>query len=756
MTQQVKTIKLSGYNSEAEVRAAAQQVMANYASQLRDKYGSNADIQIKAQGKIKTTSTPRSNSTGSATSNGGASSPQSSEYSTDGSSTGGTSSSNEFNPSDYDKYRLNVKNMKDSNVKYISKPKDIWNDFMEKESKDFSELTTEVFLYTFHDEQRHDYITSITIDCDKNDIVTTAQVSFRYNKRLMEYWIPGKTTFAIIGGTYDREVLFVGRTSEINQRGSEIELVGQNIGWKFKMYMTTKFEKTLYKQPIKDVVKMIFKQLGFEKGKYHIDLSGIPNLDDYILDENCTIVKGGKTVQNVPELTDVIKNLKSYDIDKYVSKKSQTHETQEVADQYNEIMKAQSILQVIDNDKTHSIASIRQNYGVTTSVSEKEDKLIFTPTMERIQGGKKLQDFLVKGYSADSEYTFEDVLHNIASAIDAHFFIIDTTVCFMSFNALFANSNMVQKAVTPRVDFWQLQDDSYELNVNQYGYYNTVIIEYKNGKIEKSYEDLVRIYGRIPIKYKEPKLDYYGAQLKAQAYLSAHIRDFGMELHATILHSGKYTVSNFIKLKNPLSTSEGLFYIFGTRVQWSADNQPLTCDLDLRFGPNNPDDPEIPEVGASYSSDGSGNGGGTGSTASANVSVNIAQAAREITAGCTTEDDKAFAIYDWVDKYVKYDYYSGTRYSPTTMLSRKMGNCWDTAYLIYELCSAVGVRCEVWNGYYQFLDGTYGHLWNRIHYQGKMVFADTGYGSTGEIKRNPIGSYHGGHILSQTLQEKNY
>ena len=238
MTQQVKTVKLSGFNSQEEVRAAAQQLMSDYESQLRDKYGDNAQITVKGKAKIKAVAKPGSTTNGGTTSTDGG-------YSTDGLSTGGSSSSNDFNSHDYDKYRLNVKNMKDSNIRYISKPNDIWNKFMEEKSKDFNNLTTEMFLYTFHDEQRHEYLTSITIDCDKNDIVTTAQVSFQYDKRLMEYWIPGKTTFAIIGGTYDREILFVGRTSEVNQRGSEIEMVGQNIGWKFKMYMTTKFEKTL-------------------------------------------------------------------------------------------------------------------------------------------------------------------------------------------------------------------------------------------------------------------------------------------------------------------------------------------------------------------------------------------------------------------------------------------------------------------------------------------------------------------------------
>ena len=32
-------------------------------------------------------------------------------------------------------------------------------------------------------------------------------------------------------------------------------------------------------------------------------------------------------------------------------------------------------------------------------------------------------------------YTYEEVLRNIASAIDAQFFIVDTTVCFVSFNS---------------------------------------------------------------------------------------------------------------------------------------------------------------------------------------------------------------------------------------------------------------------------------------------------------------------------------
>ena len=641
-----------------------------------------------------------------------------------------------------------ISKMKDSNISEKQKidPNDLWNKAALQKQNNVWTLKEDIFLYTFHDKERHKYLNSISIDLDKGDILGTCQIYFPYNQKLMEYWIPGKTTFAIVGGTFDREVLFVGRVGEINQRGDQIEMVGHNVGWKFKPYMTSKFEKSLEKMTVKNAVKLIFKELGFEKGRYHIDLSGIPNIDSYVIGEDGSIEKDGEMVQNVPELTEVVKNLQSYDIDKYIAKQSKTRDVQGVANAYDKDTKMASLDRSINSNQSYTPSVLRQNYGISTVY--KNTELLYTPILEKIQGSEELEDFLVKGYSADGENTYEDILINIATAIDAHFFIVDTTVCFMSFNALIANSNIIHKAVTPVFDFWQLQDGSYELDINQYGYYNTVKVKYKNGTVTKCYDDLVKVFGEIAITYKEPKLDYEAAMLKAQAYLSAHIRDFGMELKATILHTGKIVPSTFIKLKNPLTMSEGLFFVQGVSVEWNADNQTLISDLDLRFGPENPDGLEVPEAGTSYSSSASG------TSASANVSASISQAAQEITRGCKTDDEKAFAIYDWVDKYVKYDFYSGSRHSSTEMLTRKMGNCWDTAYLIYDLCSAVGVKCEVWNGTYQFLDGTYGHLWNKIPYKGKMTFADTG-----REGRNPIGNHgNGRYIVSggNSPYRKNY
>lgn len=43
-----------------------------------------------------------------------------------------------------------------------------------------------------------------------------------------------------------------------------------------------------------------------------------------------------------------------------------------------------------------------------------------------------------------------------------------------------------------------------------------------------------------------------------------------------------------------------------------------------------------------------------------------------------------------------------------------------------------------------------------IEQNGQMVFADTGFGRSGTITRNPIGDYHGGGIVSGRCIKKNY
>lgn len=636
-----------------------------------------------------------------------------------------------------------ISNMKDSNISLKQKIKknDFWNNGFSKKQNNLFSLKEEIFLYTFHDKQKHKYLISLNIDCDKKDIMYTCQIVFPYKTKFMDYWIPGRTTFAIIGGTFDREVLFVGRVSEVNQRGEEIEIVGQNIGWKFKPYMTTKFQKSIKGMTVKNAVKTIFKHLGFTNGKYHIDLSGIPDIDKYTIGEDCSVERDGESIQNVPDLLTVVQNLQSSNIDQYISKKSHTEETQQVANSYEKTTKMSHIDWVQNATNYYYPSLIRKNYGVKTEY--KKGDLVYDPILEKIQGNQDLDDFIIKGYSGDSEYTYEDVLYNICTAIDAHFFIIDTTVCFMSFNALIANSSRVQKENIPTIDFWQLQDESYTVDINQYGFYNTVKVKYKNGTVTKTYDDLVRVFGKMSITYEEPNLNYDGAMLKAQAYLSAHIRDFGMEVKATILHTGKITPANFVKVRNPLTMSEGLFFIQGVSIQWSADNQVLISDLDLRYGPENPDQPEIPEAGVSYSN-------AKQYKTKKNVSSKIEVAAQEITMGAITIDEKAEAIYQWFVDYIRYRFYWDSDHPVSSTLQKTSSNCYDTCICAYQLYTAAGVPCQFIHGTLQTGKSTYGHYWLKIKYKGRWQIADLGRGN-----KLGIGKYSG-KLIGGRVEQKNY
>ena len=667
----------------------------------------------------------------------------------------GSSGSTEVKSSMSEAEIKTLENMKDSNVPYYYDHDE--NDLMylaASEEKDYYwGLKEEVFLYTIHDRQKHRYITSFQIDSDAQDITTTCTVEMPYRDILMEYYIPGKTAFMLIGGTFDREVLFIGRVSEVNQLGDSIQVVGQNLGWKFKQNMSDEFYKKIQGLSVPLVVKAIFKELNFDEGKYHMDLWAIPNVFKYKLDENATIKYEGETVQNVPTLTDIVARMKDSDINEYVAKRAEVKDTQKAADAYESKVEMTKLNSVVMADKKYKPSFFRKNYGIQTSL--KDGGISYDPLEDRLFGSDKRLEYFTENDYHDGEYTYEDVMNNIAAAIDAQFFIIDTTVCFVSFNALMAmgSSEAITKSIQPRIEYWQMQEDSFELDINQYGFYNTVIVKHKNGEVKRAFDDLVRVYGEVSITYEHKDLDATAAQLKAQAYLAAHVRDFGMEVKATILHTGKICVSNFIKIQNPLTMSESLFYVYGTSIQWDASNQTIINDLDLRYGPENPDDPEVPEYGLGYTQ----SSGGGGTVFSGNVSANIQEAAMQLTQGATDPTTKGKLIYDWVDQNVAYEFYYESKYSSEEVLRIKRGNCWDQAHLIYKLCTAAGVKCEIYNGTFRFSSGSvYGHLWNKIEQNGKMVFADTGYGSTGSIKRNPIGSMHGGTILSSSLFAKNY
>lgn len=215
------------------------------------------------------------------------------------------------------------------------------------------------------------------------------------------------------------------------------------------------------------------------------------------------------------------------------------------------------------------------------------------------------------------EMTFEELINQICTATDTLFIVKKTHIHITDIPTLYAQAAYLRSkspdtVKSENINLWQLEDGSYTLDVNQYGFYNTVNVVYNKGTWTESYQDLVSVYGEQPITYRHTTMDKYQAQSVAKAYLAAHVRDFGMTISAKVLHDGGIDIGDIVTLENPqtmkdyINVQEGMLpeflYVKGISVDWEGD-QAMYNDLELSFAPSNPDNPEVPETsGGSASS----------------------------------------------------------------------------------------------------------------------------------------------------------
>ena len=224
----------------------------------------------------------------------------------------------------------------------------------------------------------------------------------------------------------------------------------------------------------------------------------------------------------------------------------------------------------------------------------------------------------------EGSMTFEELIGEICNGIDLIFVCKRSTVVVSDYESIYAEAkylrdNYHSSVRAEDIALWQLEDGTYELEVNEYGFYNTVIIEYKNGTIEESYEDLVRVYGKVPITYKEKTLDKTSAIMKAKAYLAAHVRDFDMSVKANLLHDADIDIGDIVTLENPQTMRDQYrkdyekrdpeyFFVMGNSITWDGEGGLLNS-IELRYGAKSPEKKEVPETGASYSGSSSGTTG---------------------------------------------------------------------------------------------------------------------------------------------------
>ena len=233
--------------------------------------------------------------------------------------------------------------------------------------------------------------------------------------------------------------------------------------------------------------------------------------------------------------------------------------------------------------------------------------------------------------------SFEELIGEICNGIDLIFAVKRTTIVVTDYESIYAEAKYLrdighESVKSEMINLWQLEEGSYELDVSEYGFYNTVKVHYKNGIVEESYDDLVKVYGKVTIDYYDKKIDKTTAIMKAKAYLAAHVRDFDMSVKANMLFDADIDIGDIVTIENPMTMRDRnrvdvkkidpeYFFVKGKSISWEGDTD-ITASLELRYGAESPERKEVPEAGTSYS-----NADSSSSTAS---SGNISKAIDEV------------------------------------------------------------------------------------------------------------------------------
>lgn len=289
----------------------------------------------------------------------------------------------------------------------------------------------------------------------------------------------------------------------------------------------------------------------------------------------------------------------------------------------------------------------------------------------------------------NGEQTFEDLIGDICKGIDVTFAVKRSTVVVSDYESIFAEAKYLrdiknQAIRSEDIQMWQVEDGTYELDVNQYGFYNTVKVHYKNGVVTESYEDLVRVYGVIAIDYYETSLDKTTAIMKAKAYLAAHVRDFDMAVKATILDDGDIEIGDIITIDNPLTVRDDIrknkekrdpeyYFVKGKSVSWEGDS-PITADLDLRYGAESPEGKEIPEAGTTYSND---------------------KSKKLKSQGLSAASGDIKSAIDEIGKKYSSIKYSGACQTADCVKKQKTGDCFGMSDLLYCSLKQLGVTAKI-------------------------------------------------------------
>lgn len=402
--------------------------------------------------------------------------------------------------------------------------------------------------------------------------------------------------------------------------------------------------------------------------------------------------------------------------------------------------------------------------------------------------------------------TFYGLIKQIMGAVDAVFVIANNMAYLLSFKDVYEYRNQFDEFI-PIIETKDVLRDSLVKNWSTDGYYNAVEVSYADGIIKYQNDVLVKQYGENVFYYEFPEDDEETAKAKADALLAAHIRDYSTNIQLSVFYNENITEGSWVKVNKTLTQISGktlreieqdklkekgnkistkhkgvtienliektitqdditktiqtitdeegnvfdieidkseyeLFFVQSYTCRWDEHNS-LIMDLELKYGPDTPEDPINATIGVGGVSSGGGTAVG-GQAADINAFV-------QQCLGSSATQDKATAekLYKCLQGLIVYSYYGCSHYTTASECYQhaKELNCADTSRLVTACYKAAGFQCQVvWGP---------GHFWNELTIGGEVITVDLSSGQTGVAPSKAMGDKLSAGGSAQTREGDN-
>ena len=173
------------------------------------------------------------------------------------------------------------------------------------------------------------------------------------------------------------------------------------------------------------------------------------------------------------------------------------------------------------------------------------------------------------------DLTFYGLIKQMLGAIDGVFIIANNMAYLLSFKQLYYYRDKYEDYIL-ELKPSEIITDSIVRNWTTDGFYNSIEVTYSEGIIKMQHDALVEIYGENIFYYEFPEDDEETAKAKADALLSAHVRDYSLDLQLNCLYNPNITVGAWIKIPKTLTKVSGATSKTSGELAATKTNQKTT------------------------------------------------------------------------------------------------------------------------------------------------------------------------------------